>query len=938
WLEKQCLSSIYSLIHEQKSSALCLSGGGIRSATFNLGILQGLARKRLIGEFDYLSTVSGGGYIGSWLTAWIHRHKRGVDGVMHELSEKPTSALEPDPPEVSHLRTYSNYLSPQTGLLSADTWTLAATVIRNLFLNWLVFIPLLLAVLMFPRIYVAAIRQLPSNHPAGDLWEPWSLAIGIILSLIGVTYVGRYLPSKDDRKSSQRRFLWECLLPMVLAAIAVTFFWARFQDAKPWHGWKTYMGIVNTEPESYKIGFIILVTLVILVGWAFYLYSRRSAIARYVDDTRRLHNKNVTWKVALNILLSIVIIIIAGYVTGYLLWKVSDHFRQGFLFGSPNDPQNPFGHARTYAIFAVPLLMALLMMAATLLIGLTSRYNSDDEQEWFARYSGWILIVIVGWLVVSSMVLSSADVADNKNWATGEPIWPSWSKLLAVVVGIVSGIITLVGGFSAKTQVYIQGGENKPSRKESQKGMGATLLKRLASLAAPIFFIFLIVVLSIVTNSLLEKFSPVLKDVFNKTGVVEYKQGDFSEGQNWRQADFEGRQQIDFENNPRQYNYIRPEAPRKMTYHRDIVLFSGMRLLIVTTILLGLFGWIMGLLIDTGKFSIHSMYANRLKRAYLGASRKKRRPNWFTNFDSADDLPIHELRPALFNENSFRDLPGLIHDLNNEHDQLSDDLRQNLSPTTRALMKEYKPTDDPSDELVRALCQDLNKLLDGDCIYVEKRHEEHQKEIIEQMVKQGLQDEGRILLNRLYLEESYPNRIKGIYEKLKDKRLGRPLPIVNIALNLMKGDKLAWQERKAETFTVSPLHSGNHLLGYRRSSSYGGERGITLGTAFTISGAAASPNMGYMISSPLVSFLMAMFNVRLGWWLGNPGPAGNRTFKRDVPQFAAGPVVVEALSMTDDKSSYVYLSDGGHFENLGLYEMVLRRCHLIVVSDASTDP
>jgi len=51
--------------------ALCLSGGGIRSATYALGILQGLARKGLLKEFHYLSTVSGGGYVGSWLSAWI---------------------------------------------------------------------------------------------------------------------------------------------------------------------------------------------------------------------------------------------------------------------------------------------------------------------------------------------------------------------------------------------------------------------------------------------------------------------------------------------------------------------------------------------------------------------------------------------------------------------------------------------------------------------------------------------------------------------------------------------------------------------------------------------------------------------------------------------------------------------------------------------------
>jgi hypothetical protein len=921
WFEKQCLSKIYSLIHEQKPSALCLSGGGIRSATFNLGILQGLARKNLVKEFSYLSTVSGGGYIGSWLTAWIHRHECGVEGVTQELSDRPASALEPDPPQISHLRTYSNYLSPQTGLLSADTWTLAATVLRNLFLNWLVFIPLLLAVLMLPRIYVAAIRHLPTNHPAGDLWEPWSLAIGMILALLGVCYVGKYLPSKDDKQSSQRNFLWRCLLPIVLSAIAINFFWARFRDEVPWPGWETYLHVNPLDREKVLIGFMVLVTLLILVGWAFYAFSRRNVITRYIEDSRRLYNKNVTFKVISLTVLSIVIIVIAGCTTGYLLWKLS------YI-----ESANPISHTRTYVIFGVPFLMALLMLAATLLIGLTSRFNSDEEQEWFARFSGWILIFIVGWIVVCGLVLSSADIADNEEWITGEwitgkRILPPWMIAVAAVVGILSGIMTLVGGFSAKTQVYIQSDNRGPIRREGKKGMASVVLKRLTSLAAPIFLVFLIIVFSILTNTLLQKFSPVVGGVLKNVGV-EYRQVDFPDIPKWRLTDF----LID----PAKYNNVRPDD--KKIYHRDIIYHSGLRLLVLTIILLGLFGWIMGLLIDTGKFSIHSMYANRLKRAYLGASKKKRRPNWFTNFDSADDLPIHELRPAIFDEKSFTDLPGLIDDLNNEHDQLSDDLRRNLSPTTRALMEKYQATSDPSDELLRTLAQDLNKILDGDCIYVKKRHEDPKKKITLQMMKQGLQGEGRVLLNRLYLEEAYPDRIKRVYEDLRDKRLSRPLPVINITLNLMKGDRLAWQERKAETFTVSPLHSGNQLLGYRRSRYYGGESGIPLGLAFTISGAAASPNMGYMISSPLVSFLMAMFNVRLGWWLGNPGPAGNRTFKRDVPHFAVGPIVAEALSMADDKRPYVYLSDGGHFENLGLYEMVLRRCHLIVVSDASTDP
>jgi hypothetical protein len=231
---------------------------------------------------------------------------------------------------------------------------------------------------------------------------------------------------------------------------------------------------------------------------------------------------------------------------------------------------------------------------------------------------------------------------------------------------------------------------------------------------------------------------------------------------------------------------------------------------------------LMSFFININKFSLHSMYRNRLIRAYLGASRgEQRTPNPFTGFDPGDNLQMNELAQ-------------------------------------------------------------------------------------------------------------------------KDGPIQKPMPVVNIALNLVHGEKLSWQERKAQSFTVSPLHCGSFAndLGYRRSSEYGKNpavnQAITIGTALAISGAAASPNMGYH-SSPAVTFLLTLFNVRLGWWMGNPGAAGAETYSRSCPEFAVGPMLAEAFGLTDADSRYVYLSDGGHFENLGLYEMVLRRCRCILVSDAGCD-
>jgi predicted acylesterase/phospholipase RssA len=108
-------------------TGLCFSGGGIRSATFCLGILQGLATYRLLRRFDYISSVSGGGYISSWLVSWIKRpgeaarNSSGIDYVEKALRETPphlkdTVPSSPEKPYREHgaidfLRDYSNYLT-----------------------------------------------------------------------------------------------------------------------------------------------------------------------------------------------------------------------------------------------------------------------------------------------------------------------------------------------------------------------------------------------------------------------------------------------------------------------------------------------------------------------------------------------------------------------------------------------------------------------------------------------------------------------------------------------------------------------------------------------------------------------------------------------------------------------------------------------------------
>jgi hypothetical protein len=189
----------------------------------------------------------------------------------------------------------------------------------------------------------------------------------------------------------------------------------------------------------------------------------------------------------------------------------------------------------------------------------------------------------------------------------------------------------------------------------------------------------------------------------------------------------------------------------------------------------------------------------------------------------------------------------------------------------------------------------------------------------------------------------------------------RLFPVVNITLNLTAERNNAWAERKGESFTVTACRCGAAYLhkcediaaglpargAYARTAHYAGaERetgphdqghGITLGTALALSGAAASPNMGYH-SSPGAAFLMTLFNVRLGAWLPNPASAATEQLQQAKPPNALLTLARELLGLSDDLGDAVYLSDGGHFENLGLYEMVRRRCRRILVVDAGADP
>jgi hypothetical protein len=163
-----------------------------------------------------------------------------------------------------------------------------------------------------------------------------------------------------------------------------------------------------------------------------------------------------------------------------------------------------------------------------------------------------------------------------------------------------------------------------------------------------------------------------------------------------------------------------------------------------------------------------------------------------------------------------------------------------------------------------------------------------------------------------------------------------PFPIVNCALNLGGSSDLSVHTRRSASFSLTPLRCGStrSAVGFaptnEEGSRFGG--GVSLGQAVSISGAAASPNMGYHTSG-IVAFLLTMFNVRLGWWFPNPSSEGwTKT------SLSSSLLIREFFGMADEKSAFVNVSDGGHFENLGIYELIRRRCKVIIACDAEFDP
>ena len=943
-------------------SALCLSGGGIRSAAFALGGVQALACKGVLDKFDYLSTVSGGGYLGSWLSSWVHRHPQLISGVSQELrasvqhhGDAWESKLKPEARPLRFLRSYSNFLNPRAGLFSVDTWTWVGLYVRNLCLNWLVLLPLLMLLLMLPRLFGMVTLALGRPAAAHDTlgWGLMALASVMGVAMVLCAIVNR--PSATDtarrvRQTAQvrpaarnrrERLLRRLKQPAWIAALGIGPLLV-FAASLAWLAWgrrDQLPGLLLRPPwlDGPLFGLLAPSGALPMLAWVEGMVFTAWLLSWLLLPRHQ-------WWERLG---SLGAMLAAGLSTWLVLWLLERLFSHWHLPSGPCPSCDPVPLQLLllplHTVLAVPAVVLAVLAGLALFIGLLSKWPwvEDEDREWWARFGACALICVTTWAV-----LAAAAVLGPMLLFKG----PDWGPAL----GGISGLVAVLLGKSALTPASLKSAQAAKATSRLA-ALGRLAAENTTALLGTLFLAVFLALLSLLNSALLLAWLDTGERASCGFGTHD-----------WRDVFMDGQ------------------------LHALVLscrTWALARWALVAMLVLVLGG---GLVLNLNKLSLHEAYRIRVARTFLGASRGPyRKPNSFTDFDPLDNVKMHELQPGLLREVDLAnarvvvdwlrcalrdDPPQPLESLIGArlHDPPQSRSPEILAAAVRELASRLcAPAHDPDGQLrdsllatssqatvlaslVQLLLEKMNRVLQSErfdlCPALSRLLQcpgpDGPPDPVRKYVDQGQ----HIFANRMLLERVFPQLLSPF--KFPPPPPHKLMHVINLTLNLARGRNLAWQERKAAPFTVSPMHSGTYYLGYRASRDYGD--GISIATAAAVSGAAVSPNRGYS-SSPLTALLLTLFNVRLGWWLGNPGAAGGNPprqpwierlrgsalpppYRREEPFFSLHPLVSEALGHTDDTSRYVYLSDGGHFENLGLYEMVLRRCHFIVVFDAGADP
>ncbi len=436
------------LAHRRQLVGLAFSGGGIRSATFNLGVLQALAHVGLLRAFHYLSTVSGGGYIGSWLVGWIHREQ--IDAVERELPREVEGQTEARRRRrhrrgspITFLRQFSNYLTPKTGALSVDTWTAVATYVRNLVLNLTIVVLFLSVLLLLPRLLVAVdLPQSLGYHLFTFAGFLLLMAIAVVAQNYdsGRAVEGRHLTSTPA-------VLWFAAAPLFLAGVLASYGLS----------WLTREGTgsvgelsasIPGETEIWR-----WMAFAALTYFSFWLVALVVAFLRRRDRSQETTN----W------LWVLVPALVAGAGGGAALF--------GLFRGFVGTTGSSVVALIRQTIWGPPAVTLIFILTAVIHIGLMGRQFKEEHREWWSRLGGWLCILILAWAgllvvvfygpgllrwlgttlkgtaVVGWLLSTAAGIWAGRSPATGGRGSKRWVELVALVAPyvFVAGLVAALG-------------------------------------------------------------------------------------------------------------------------------------------------------------------------------------------------------------------------------------------------------------------------------------------------------------------------------------------------------------------------------------------------------------------------------------------------------------------------------------------------------------
>lgn len=389
---------VVATAHASQLAGLAFSGGGVRSATFNLGILQALAERKMLGNFDYLSTVSGGGYIGSWFSAWLKREHGNLDTVADALS--PGTSAKPvrqEREEIRFLRQYSNYLTPRPGLFSADTWALLATYFRNTVLNLTILAALLGAVLILPRLLGILAGTVGAAHPVAFAW------IGAVIVLWAVFYIALSISSMPNpashqwrRGQSQQSILFLVVLPLMVSAFA--------SSVAIWHYRQQFADIWNRIPPTTAHP---VLTWVVAPGVAYFGAWGAGWFCAQFRNRRRNPNgidKWQSWREAFGHFFCAVVALAVGVVM--LTWSVSTLNHWTLATATLDGP----ARGMLLVSYGMPFILTIFGLSMILAVGMIGRMYHDKSREWWSRQGGWTSICTLAWFAVTAVALYSAPI------------------------------------------------------------------------------------------------------------------------------------------------------------------------------------------------------------------------------------------------------------------------------------------------------------------------------------------------------------------------------------------------------------------------------------------------------------------------------------------------------------------------------------------------